>query len=536
MVPNIVNPTKQLAAGNFDGKPGNEVVACGLDGKLHAFRGTDGVELWASAVLPMSVDTDSPTPLCFMPAIADLDGDGSPEVIVEGAILNGRDGSVKHSFSKTINGPFIVSDLDSDGKLDIITATRGYHGDGTLFVDTNAFAPGYFPGTSDWKGAWAGIADFDKDGKPEVVAVDNTSHQLMLWRYNASAPSKFTIVRPLTDMNAGFDPSNQCPSGWGKTHGGGPPTVADFDKDGVPDVGLAGGIGYVVFNGKKLVNSGSFTGLQSILWSKPTTDCSSTSTGSTVFDFDGDGKAEVVYSDEQRLRIYEGATGAELASFCNTTATLVEFPLVADVDNDGHADIVVASNAYESTCTETDGTKTKQAGVRIFGDAKGAWVRTRRIWNEHTYHVTNVNEDGTIPKNELSNWQQPGLNNFRQNKQPGSEFAAANLVVSVAPTCPGPTGVTVTVRNIGEAAAPAGVVVTVYAGEPKTGTKLGTVSTTRALYPAESEPLDLPVPSAMPPKAYAVVDEGGAAHPEWIECRADDNTSASADMTCSTVR
>ena len=56
----VVNPTKQIAAGNFDGKPGNEVVACGVDGKLHALKGTDGSELWASPVLT----------LCFMPAIA----------------------------------------------------------------------------------------------------------------------------------------------------------------------------------------------------------------------------------------------------------------------------------------------------------------------------------------------------------------------------------------------------------------------------------------------------------------------------------
>lgn len=516
--PTVVNPTKQIAAGNIDGKPGNEVVACGVDGALHAFNGVDGSALWTS-----------PAVQCFMPAIADLEGDGTVEVIVEGAILDGATGAIKHLFAPVLNGPFVVSDLDSDGKLDVITSSRGYHADGLVFVDTGIAQTASFPGTQDWKGAWAGIGDFDRDGKPEVVAIDNESHSLLVWRYDAAAAGKFTVVRPLTDMNALF-PSNTCPAGsWGSTHGGGPPTVADFDNDGVPDVGLAGGIGYVVFSGKKLVNP-AVTGSNTILWSKATTDCSSASTGSTVFDFDGDGKAEVVYSDEQRMRIYDGATGTELSSVCNTTATLIEFPIVADVDNDGQADIIVVSNAYASTCADVAG-PTKQAGVRVFGAANGSWVRTRRVWNEHAYHITNVNEDGTIPKNELPNWKQPGLNNFRQNKQPGSEFAAPNLVATLAPVCPGPTGVTVTVRNVGTALVPAGVVVGVYAGAPSTGTKIGSVTTTRPLYPAESEPLELAL-ATVPASVYAVVDDGAAAHPSWHECRTDDNVSKAVSTSC----
>jgi hypothetical protein len=233
------------------------------------------------------------------------------------------------------------------------------------------------------------------------------------------------------------------------------------------------------------------------------------------------------------MRIYDGATGTELASFCNTTATLVEFPIVADVDNDGHADIIVASNAYAGVCNDGVG-NTKQAGIRIFGAATGTWVRTRRVWNEHAYHITNVNEDGTIPKNELPNWKQPGLNNFRQNKQPGSEFAAPNVVASAAPLCPGPTGVVVTVRNIGEALVPAGVVVGVYGGAPPTGVKIGAVTTTRPLYPAESEPLELAL-ATVPANVYTVVDDGAPAHPAWHECRTDDNTSKAVATSCDVV-
>ena len=65
-------------------------------------------------------------------------------------------------------------------------------------------------------------------------------------------------------------------------------------------------------------------------------------------------------------------------------------------------------------------------GVTVYTDTYNNWVRTRRIWNQHAYHVTNINEDGTVPQHEEANWLT--YNNYRQNIQPEGAFNAPNFV------------------------------------------------------------------------------------------------------------
>ena len=139
------------------------------------------------------------------------------------------------------------------------------------------------------------------------------------------------------------------------------------------------------------------------MWSNPTSDYSSSQTGSSVFDFEGDGAAEVVYADEHTLWIYDGATGAvKMEQAGHASGTLMEYPLIADVDNDGSTEIIVASNNYT-----IDGWN----GITVIGDADGSWAPARPVWNQYAYHITNVNNDGTIPAIQVDNWLT--WNNFR---------------------------------------------------------------------------------------------------------------------------
>jgi hypothetical protein len=90
------------------------------------------------------------------------------------------------------------------------------------------------------------------------------------------------------------------------------------------------------------------------------------------------------------------------------TDSLIEFPVVADVDGDGSADILIVSNNQTATANDTP-------TLQVFQDAQKRWIPTRRIWNQHSYQVTNVREDGTIPKVMPKSWLRN--NTFRSNMQ-----------------------------------------------------------------------------------------------------------------------
>ncbi len=366
-----VSPMKTIASasaalGNIDGEGDNDVVVIGLDYKLHALN-SDGTLKWSSTV--DAIDASLAFDRLPGPVVADLDNDGVVEIISPKGVFNGKDGAFRFALPGDHGFFVIVDDVDSDGHLEIITKSG--------IVSAGGQAICNFPYPL-WMQAAAKLTKTD-------------SHS--------------TIVGFGDDTAYGFsgkDCSTQFslpfPGG-----GGGPVNIADYNNDGVLEFGSAGASYFVVFNSKG-----------EVLWKRETKDKSSARTGATTFDFNGDGAVEVVYNDEDHLRVFDGRTGNVIYQQENSSGTLVEYPVMVDANGNGRADLVVGSN------DAFDYTNKSSKGVKVFRGVLDNWMPTRKIWNQHAFNPLLVGDKGELTGFDAGKIYKPWLSSkhlvgFRNN-------------------------------------------------------------------------------------------------------------------------
>lgn len=456
------------AIGNLDSDPELEVVAIAEGtGGILAFD-HDGSFLWRYDM----GSADDRHDLSAL-SLADVNSDGTTEVILGGLVVN-HDGTtlVDHgmlglNWTDGSSPISTVADLDGDGVMELIGGGRVLRLDGTVVWED-------FSGSRD---GYPAVADFFGDGQPDIVSIRTGEARI----YEALTGT--LLFGPIAIPGGGR---------------GGPPTVADFDGDGNPEFSTAGNGKYAVYDPDcQGAPDAAFCPSQrtdGILWDIDVQDLSSNATGSSVFDFEEDGRAEVIYNDECSLYVLDGVTGNILLQRANSSRTGTENPIVVDVDGDNNSEIVVPANDDQ---LGRDGCATGTFGLFAFGDPNDNWVRTRRVWNQHSYHVTNIQGDGGIPMLEPTNWLDPDLNNFRQNVQGEGVFNAPDLQVDFVrlgdATCSGTLEANVSVRisNQGALGVGAGVTVRVYAvknGETMP-VEIGVIQTTKILLPGAFEDL-----------------------------------------------
>jgi hypothetical protein len=465
-------------------------------------------------------------------AMADMDGDGNPEVAWRGAVYTWADGTFTEVFNVasarggwdqgtvSTSTSFFVN-LDSDEDLELLAGRTAIKADGTILWQRLDIADGF-----------SAVADFNADGEPDIVHV--ASGTITLLRGDTGE----TLLGPYTLTGNGF---------------GGPPTVADFDGDGEPEIGVA------QQNRYSMVEVDFAGGALTTAWATLNHDNSSSVTGSTVFDFEGDGVAEVIYNDECFMWVFDGPTGDVRFSAPTASFTGTEASLVADVDGDGHAEMVMISTGADPTrwtCAEhttgTDGYPIWEApsyadswkGITVFRDQTNSWVATRSLWTQHAYHVTNTCDGrdaacdaalgyGAIPLREERNWTLPWLNNFRQNVQNEGIFNAPDAQVSLRVECTAPLGLVATVRNQGPAPLPAGVEVGFFRREGGVDTLIGTGTTTGPTLPGRGNEVRLEAPADVPAGVSFVARiQTDADAPLFRECDLDNNESEEAIPRC----
>ncbi len=281
--------------------------------------------------------------------VGDIDGDGTPDcalILGDGYChaFSGRNGTIlwERQVGGANPGFYIgktcILDLDSDGSNEVICAG------GTLRVFRK-------DGSTLWTGSGAdfGVADINLDSKPEVVTTVTSTG---LYVYNSTGSIIWTRA------------NNVLGSGV---------TISDFDLDGMPEIAFGTYSGHVIaynYDGSIQWDSGNL-GVGE--WDNP--DLTST-------DLNGDNSPEVtVQSDDWGGLVLDGLTGVLLANAGISVNENEHSPSIADVDDDGHAEIVMPSGYW--------GGATYQFNIIILGN-DAEWVATRPVWNQMAYYASHV--------------------------------------------------------------------------------------------------------------------------------------------------
>ena len=345
----------------LDGNPGVEIVVGSMNG-IHAFH-SDGSQYW----LNDTIQTNFPAGGA---SVGNLDNDAETELVVAAngilAVLE-ADGALSWQFG--MNGqasPPVLADLTGDGYLDIFILEEG---SGTAYLlDYNQGISPTIAWTHVFTSALVGLR-----GAPAVANIDGQQPG------GDSSPEVIVATNGFVNvLDADGTPL------WKTAIGAGAPggiSVADTDGDGEVEI-----ITSAQFDGGRIyvLNADG-----SILWDGPALDNTS-GTSAVAHDLDGNGRWEVIWNgDGQGLTIYDGIDGTILFNEpIVNSITRKDFPIVVDVDGDGHAEIVAGD----------------PAGIYVIG-YDTVWDESRDLWNQYNYHVTNINDDLTTPPTEPNSWQ-----------------------------------------------------------------------------------------------------------------------------------
>jgi uncharacterized membrane protein len=366
----VVGAAAEPAVADLDGDGDAEIVVIGEYG-LYALH-HDGSTYWYTSTVTSTWGDGGGTYGWGGPAIGNMDGEPGPEIVVaaHNTCLCVFDGDGTKLFDEPIGQKPtvpVLADLTGDGYLDILVAQDNtlklydYAGGGTLawsrtvtgtiFVDS--WGP---PAVGDLDGHLAGgdlgpeIA-WGWDGYIGLFDEDGT----LMWAYATAGRYASSI------------------------------SLADVNGDGIIEIiGTMGAMG----GGKQRIHVLDPEG--TLLWSADVSDSTASTSGTSVHDLDGNGTWEVIWNGVGTgLTVFQGTDGSVLYNepYINS-GTLLDYPAIADVDGDGHAEILAGDDQ----------------GIYVVG-YDNVWAASRPLWGSHNYHITEINDDLSVPPAEPNSWE-----------------------------------------------------------------------------------------------------------------------------------
>ncbi len=411
-----VDATSNPAVGDLDGDGRLEIVAIRRSGGLVALR-ANGTVLWQTSAPELLRSRAGEITRGGVVTVADLEGDGSVEVIVGKHIFEGATGDARPlapTGSRGIHaaiGPMAcVGDVDRDGLQEVIAGGTAYGPNGS--VEWNAGVPD----------GLCAIGEVSSATGLEVVVVAGSNLYVL-----AGSTGAILEQRPLEGTTSAGP-------------GGGAPALADVDGDGLMEIAVAYGDRVAVYDFDCPASAPCTNDLR---WSADHIDPAPTA-GVSFGDLNGDGQWELFSLDRFSLYIREGLTGDLVTARAMASVSILQAPIVSDLDLDGDAELIVPSSRLAAGGIYVE---RPRPGIQVIGKANGLWTGARTIWNQHAYHVTNVDDDG----------QQLGgaITSFRTQSPGPDPLHLPNLVGSATVECRGggEALIRVSVYNAGLAAA-----------------------------------------------------------------------------------
>ena len=315
--------------------------------------------------------------------------------------------------------------------------------------------------------------------------------------------------------------------------------MGDLDGNGTPEIVFAGAGAMHALTYDETSNGTGYKNMRIMHKHTPFAETA----GFTVFDFNQDGKMEIVYRGSSLgFYIVDGTTLSNLtAPITCYSGTVAEYPIVADVDGDGHADIVIVDNNVVWNGTNAIGF------LRVYeSQTARTWAPAKTTWNSWGYTPVSINDDLTVPKYQVN-----PATKLSSGKNPYNLFLAqtttinqeGDLLFQTPNPSPGLMNyvynpstdiltVNVNVINKGEADLGPIIYASLYDGVYTSSDYITTGSVLATVSPGDSTTVTITVNTAsnyFPMDSLAVrINDDGTNHPFQAECDSTDNTIKSS--------